>query len=129
MKLSREHQKKVKGGYTQWRSFAEGFTARLLENMYRDIHNQESSRSGEIDFDRESNEFSLTVQTAQLEAIKRYKTVISEKIREFLNSMGCNGTEKLHTSKSMDFRSFKQGRLAANGYNVTKTSLNNKQLI
>lgn len=130
MKLSREHQKKVHGGYTQWRSFAEGFTGRMMENMYRDIAEQEElAKESKIQTDNvTTDEFSLILQSNELEALKRYKKTVSEKISEFLKNQGCTKFEKLHSSGKVDYRSFKQGAIAANGYNVTKSSLNNKQL-
>ena len=142
MKLSREHQKKVRGTFTQWRSFAEGFTGRLLEKATRDneeielklrkLQQQDSGLESIDDMedlseeDGESNNESepgtdLILQSNELVSLKRYKTDVKEKINEFLKQQDSK-REKLKESSKIDASSFNQGRLAANQYSLTRKS-------
>lgn len=144
MKLSREHQKKVKGTFTQWRSFAEGFTGRLLEKSLRDEQDlelklkkfqQKDSGLQNIDdmddeSDKEINEessstdsYELILKTNELISLNKYKNYIKTKIQEFLNDQNSK-REKLKESSKIDSSSFQQGRLAANQYSLTRNSTN-----
>jgi hypothetical protein len=152
MKLSREHQKKVNGTFTQWRSFAEGFTGRLLEKASRDEEElnaklrklQQRENPGfqsvddmedlsDTDEESESNDFpqdfeyGLVLQSNELVSLNRYKTYVKEKITEFLKQQDSK-KEKLKESSKIDSSSFYQGRLAANQYNLTRNSTSRLRL-
>lgn len=137
MKLANAHKKKVKGTFTQWRSFSEGFTSRLLEKAVTDQKETErklqqiqpNSCQSVDDLDNDSDDdyeepeqndtYSLILQTNELISINKYKCYVREKISEFLSRQQAN-KENLKESSKIDSSSFKQGRLAANQYDVTR---------
>ena len=146
MKLAREHQKRVKGTFTQWRSFSEGFTGRLLEKALNDKNQidikidrirQKSQGFQKIDdinedgttsddpLNDENQSFECQLYENELISINRYQVLIKQKIKEFLDKQNPK-KEKLKESSKVDSVSFYQGRLAANQYNVSKK--NNQQL-
>lgn len=137
MKLANAHRKKVKGTFTQWRSFSEGFTGRLLEKAVADQkdtdrklkqfqHNSCQSIDDLDDISDEDDEevsnepsYGVILQTNELISINRYKCYVREKISEFLVRQQAN-RENLKESSKIDSSSFKQGQLAANQYDVTR---------
>jgi len=137
LKLSNEHKKKVKGNFTQWRSFSEGFTGRLLERAVSDQNETEEelrrvtpentgmeSIDDMEDFDdcsdEENQSFSVMIRTGELAQINRYKIYVREKIAEFIKKQEAN-KENLKESSRIDSSSFNQGRIAANRYDLTAT--------
>ena len=139
MKLANEHKKKVKGTFTQWRSFSEGFTGRLLEKAVSDEKETErklnilqpsscqsiddlddiSDEDNDADVDVDNNTYSIILQNNELISINKYKSYVKQKISEFLSRQQAN-RENLKESSKIDSFSFKQGRLAANQYDVTR---------
>ena len=143
-KLGYKHQRSVNGNFTNWRSFVEGFTGRLLERAiieekqeYQKIKKQEQENSGFQDIDDlddigdedettdqlESQSFELTLKTNELIQLNRYKNYVKDKIKLFIKQQEAQ-SEKLKESKRIDSASFNQGRIAANQYNLSKNSVN-----
>ena len=142
-RLSWKHQREVKGNFTNWRSFAEGFTGRLLERAVLDEkvmqeefrkHEQQETGLGSIDdmedFDEQMEEaeeeekpenYSLVLQKNELVTINRYRMMIKDKIKKFIKEQEAK-KETLKESKKIDSSSFNQGRLIANQYSLTRQS-------
>jgi len=142
MKLAREHQKRVKGTFTQWRSYSEGFTGRLLEKAIfnkneidakiekikrRDSGLQKIDDIEEDDSDISENEepenqtFEVKLYENELISINKYQCYIKTKIKEFLEKEKSK-RENLKESTKIDSESFYQGRLAANQYDISNST-------
>lgn len=151
-RLGHKHQREVSGNFTNWRSFVEGFTSRLLEKAILDdrkIQNQlkkvQESQSGfeciddldeddEMDDNISDNEqsstsgcYELMLQQNELVKVNRYKIMIQDKIKQFIKNQKLKD-EELRESRRINVDSFKCGSTAANMYNFTKSSKNNLKL-
>lgn len=118
LRLSNMHAKQTKGNFIRWRSFAEGFTGRLLERaiQQRDSFNDRvADYQTEIDTGQDSFENKLTI--SQEIAIYNAREKIREKIQEYLNSINSSGAEVNKTSR-VNSESYYQGRVAAEAYNL-----------
>lgn len=150
-RLGHKHQREVSGNFTNWRSFVEGFTTRLLEKAILDdrkVQNQlkkmEQKQSGfesiddlddedELedtnDVNESSNEgsYELILQQNELVKLNRYKMLVQDKIKQFIKNQKARD-EELRQSRTINVNSFKCGTVAANMYNFTKSSKNNLKL-
>lgn len=140
-RLGYKHQREVKGNFTNWRSFVEGFTGRLLEKATIEqkqeelkIKKFEQSDNGFQNIDdlddvedsddfEESETYEVILAKNELISINKYKNYIRDKIKLFIKNQEAEA-EKLKTSKTIDSKSFQQGRLAANDYSFNKKSSN-----
>jgi len=138
-KLGYKHQRSVNGNFTNWRSFVEGFTGRLLERAvieekqeYQKIKKHEQADSGfqDIDdleddeeFDNQPESFDLILKTNELVQLNRYKKYVRDKIKLFIKQQEAQ-SEKLKESKRIDLSSFNRGRTAADKYNINQNSVN-----
>lgn len=139
-KLGYKHQRSVNGNFTNWRSFVEGFTGRLLERAvieekqeYQKIKKHEQADSGfqdiddleddEEEFDNQPKSFDLILKTNELVQLNRYKKYVRDKIKLFIKQQEAQ-SEKLKESKRIDLSSFNRGRTAADKYNINQNSVN-----
>ena len=139
-KLGYKHQRSVNGNFTNWRSFVEGFTGRLLERAvieekqeYQKIKKHEQVDSGfqdiddleddEEEFDNQPESFDLILKTNELVQLNRYKKYVRDKIKLFIKQQEAQ-SEKLKESKRIDLSSFNRGRTAADKYNINQNSVN-----
>lgn len=139
-KLGYKHQRSVNGNFTNWRSFVEGFTGRLLERAvieekqeYQKIKKHEQADSGfqdiddleddEEEFDNQPESFDLILKTNELVQLNRYKKYVRDKIKLFIKQQEAQ-SEKLKESKRIDLSSFNRGRTAADKYNINQNSVN-----
>ena len=140
-RLGYKHQREIKGNFTNWRSFVEGFTGKLLEkatieqkqeelkikkfeqsdNGFQNIDDLDDV--GDSDEIEESETYEVILAKNELISINKYKNYIRDKIKLFIKNQEAE-SEKLKTSKTIDSRSFQQGRLAANDYSFNKKSSN-----
>lgn len=140
-RLGYKHQREIKGNFTNWRSFVEGFTGKLLEkatieqkqeelkikkfeqpdNGFQNIDDLDDV--GDSDETEESESYEVILAKNELISINKYKNYIRDKIKLFIKNQEAE-SEKLKTSKIIDSRSFQQGRLAANDYSFSKKSSN-----
>ena len=149
-RLAHKHQREVSGNFTNWRSFVEGFTARLLEKAILDdrkiqtqlkrIQESQSGFESIDDLDDNSEDiidnkietsgegsYELILQQNELVKVNRYKLMIQDKINQFIREQNAKD-EQLRKSTKVNVDSFKCGITAANMYNFTKTSKNNPKL-
>lgn len=140
-RLGYKHQREIKGNFTNWRSFVEGFTGRLLEkatieqkqeelkvkkfeqpdNGFQNIDDLDDV--GDSDEFEESESYEVILAKNELISVNKYKNYVRDKIKLFIKNQEAEA-EKLKTSKTIDFKSFHQGRLAANDYSFNKKSSN-----
>lgn len=138
-RLGYKHQREVNGNFTNWRSFVEGFTGRLLEKAVIDqkreqskIKKFENNQSGfqniddlddinETEEDETDTTYEVILAQNELISMNRYKNYVQDKIKAYIKKQQAE-TEKLKESSMISASSFQQGRLAANDYNVSKSS-------
>lgn len=133
-RLANKHQKDVNGNFTNWRSFAEGFTSRLLEKAIdRKNRNQErikrfkdesdgltdisgeDSDSGEEVSDEEIFETSLTIN--QELQIFEFQERVRKKIKEYIDSKS-DTYEKIKIKSKVNMNSYYSGRVEADNYSL-----------
>ena len=126
LRLSNKHQKEVNGNFTNWRSFAEGFTGRLLERaafreqqmkqQIDDYQNSIEEFESEEDLENSLNSVSdedITVN--QQIQIFDYQKRVKEKIQEFIDNRNIE-FEKLKMTSKVNLSSYQSGRVAAENY-------------
>lgn len=146
-RLGYKHQREVNGKYRQWRSFVEGFTARLLEKAtteqkqeemefkkytqeqdggFQNIDDMEDIGDDDNIDDGESNQeetYEVVIKKNEIVSLNRYKRYVKDKIKLFIKQQDAE-SEKLKESRVIDSSSFQQGRIAANQYGFNKNNKN-----
>lgn len=126
LRLSNKHQREVNGNFTNWRSFAEGFTGRLLE---RAVQREEEMKNQIYDYQNSVEEFDSEeemesscdtisnddITMNQQIQIFNFQNRVKEKIQEFINR-GNIEFEKLKMTSRVNASSYQSGRVAAENY-------------
>jgi hypothetical protein len=132
-RLANLHVKRICGNYTNWRSFAEGFTSRLLERSRLDIlkRNKESYNVAESMNDefedceddeiKQSNNKDLVVQEKSNEIqLYEYLENVKDKIKDYIdNNINNVKYEEIKTTSKVLKSSYDLGRKLADKQNMT----------
>lgn len=132
-RLANAHRKEINGNFTNWRSFIEGFTSRLLEKAI-DEKNRKKKRikrfkdekdglvdiSGETDVgfeDGVDESFDSRLTVTQEIQVFDYQEKIKKKIKEFIDSKNFE-YEKIKMKTKVDMNSYTLGRIVAENYSL-----------
>lgn len=127
-KLANLHVKRICGNYTNWRSFAEGFTSRLLERSRPTIKEQNKDSydaSESIDDEFEECEDVNTTELTTLEKsrevqLSEYLKNVRDKINDYIDRNINNVKfEKIKTASKVLKSSYELGRRLAEQQNMT----------
>ena len=124
-RLANLHVKRICGNYTNWRSFAEGFTSRLLERSRitqkvetdeQDIVESNLDEYEELDPNDNSNDTEESHELQLYEYLKNIKKKISDYIDKNINNVKY---EKIKTVSNVLKSSYDLGRKLAEKQNMT----------
>lgn len=131
-KLANRHRREVNGNFTNWRSFIEGFTSRLLEkaidfknNKKKKIKKHNDEKDGLVDisgepessFDDQEDLFENRLTSTQEIQVYNYQEKVRKKIKEFIDSKNFE-YEKIKMKTKVDMKSYTLGRIVAENYSV-----------
>ena len=128
-KLANLHRKRVCGNYTNWRSFAEGFTSRLLERsrITKNVEPDEKEivESSEDEFEiietnSEENTDLVNVEESREIQLRKYLQDVKVKINEYIDKNINNVKyEEMKTVSNVLKCSYELGRKQAENQNMT----------
>lgn len=126
-RLANLHVKRVCGNYTNWRSFAEGFTSRLLErsriNVKVETDEKDIVESNEDEYeeiDSETNTDLMKVEESREVQLYKYLQNIKKKINEYIDRNINNVKfENIKTVSNVLKSSYDLGRKLAEKQNMT----------
>lgn len=127
--LANQHRRSINGNFTNWRSYAEGFSDRLCERA-RDLILERNKR---VDNFKDTKIDSLCESTEltnkQELQVYNYRQKVMNQIQEYLNNIAPNAKiEKLKYSKDIDQNSYCLGRIKADEYRLN-ANLDSNQVL